>query len=75
MPMPNKARKANSIPYDVEKPHRKANSEYHRIDAINGSLRPQRSAADPATDPPTTRKKSVIVPSAPASAALTVKLR
>ena len=44
------------------------------IDAINGGFRPQRSASDPATEPPTTRKKSVMVPSAPASALLTVKL-
>ena len=75
MPMPNSARIANSIPYDVEKPPRNENSEYQRIENISGPLRPQRSAAVPAPMPPATRKISVIVPSAPASALSTVKLR
>ena len=75
MPMPNRARIANSMPYDVEKPPRNENSEYQRIENISGPLRPQRSAAVPAPMPPATRKISVMVPSAPASALSTVKLR
>ncbi len=75
MPMPKIARSANSIRYDVEKPLRNANTEYQRIENISGALRPHRSAAVPAPMPPATRKINVIVPSAPASAALTVKLR
>src|SRR5262245_54156868 len=74
MPIPNSARNANSMAYDVEKPDRNANSENHAIDSMSGSLRPQRSAAAPASAPPSSRKSSVTVPSAPASAASTVKL-
>ncbi len=75
MPIPNSARIANNMPYDVEKPPRKEKSEYHMIENISGPLRPQRSAAVPAPMPPATRKTSVIVPSAPARALSTVKLR
>ena len=75
MPMPNSARSANSIRNDVAKPLKNANIEYQRIENISGPLRPQRSAAVPAPMPPATRKISVMVPSAPARAALTVKLR
>src|SRR5579872_4346014 len=75
MPMPNSARIAKSIPYDVEKPPRNEKTEYQRIENISGPLRPQRSAAVPAPMPPATRKISVMVPSAPASALSTVKLR
>ena len=74
MPMPNSARHAKSMRYDVEKPPKNENSEYHTIENISGALRPQRSAAVPAPMPPATRKISVIVPSSPASAASTVKL-
>ena len=74
MPMPNSARNANSIAYDVENPLRKANSENQRIDSISGSFRPYRSAIIPAPNPPTSRNISVTLPSAPASAASTVKL-
>src|SRR5256885_9806591 len=74
MPMPKSARIANSMRYDVEKPPRNENSEYHTIENISGYLRPQRSAAVPAPMPPATRKINVIVPSSPASAASIVKL-
>jgi hypothetical protein len=60
MPMPKSARHVKSMPYDVEKPLRKANAEYHRIENINGPLRPQRSAAVPAPMPPATRNINVI---------------
>ena len=75
MPMPKSARIANSMRKDVEKPPRNEKAEYHRIENINGPLRPQRSAAVPAPIPPATRKISVIVPSEPTSALSTVKLR
>ena len=75
MPIPNSARIANSIAYDEEKPPRNEKTEYHRIENMSGPLRPHRSAAVPAPMPPATRKISVIVPSAPASALSTVKLR
>ena len=74
MPMPKSARNPKSIAYDEEKPLRNANSENHRIDSIIGSLRPHRSAAVPATTPPTNRITSVTVASNPASPLLTVKL-
>ena len=44
------------------------------MDSISGSFRPHRSAIMPAPSPPTSRKNRVTVPSAPASAASTVKL-
>ncbi len=75
MPIPNPARSANSIPYDVENPLRKAKTENQSTDSISGSLRPYLSAIVPATAPPTRRMMSVTVPSAPASARSTVKLR
>ena len=74
MPMPNSARKANSIAYEVENPLRQAKIENHTIDSISGSLRPYLSASVPAAAPPTSRMISVTVPSAPASARSTVKL-
>jgi hypothetical protein len=74
MPMPNSARKAKSMVYDVENPLNPANSENHKIDSISGRRRPQRSAAVPASAPPTNLMISVTVPSAPASARSTVKL-
>src|SRR5579862_2723229 len=74
MPMPNNARSANSMPYDVEKPLRNAKTENHSTDSISGSLRPYLSATDPEATPPTSRMMSVTVPSAPASARSTVKL-
>src|SRR5262245_18928299 len=72
--MPNSARRANSIGYDVEKPLRNAKIDNHRSDSISGSLRPQRSAIVPATTPPTRRITSVTVPSAPASTASTANV-
>ena len=51
-----------------------ANVVYHAIENRIGPLRPKRSASVPAPMPPNTRKKSVTVPSAPASALFTVKL-
>ena len=75
IPMPNSARHANSIAYDVEKPLSTVNSENQTIESISGSLRPHRSAAVPAAAPPTRRNINVTVPSAPASALSTVKLR
>ena len=75
MPIPNSARHVNNMPYEVEKPLRKAHIEYQRIENISGPFRPQRSAAVPAPIPPTSRNINVICPSRPASAALTAKLR
>ena len=74
IPMPKSARSVKSIRYDVEKPLRHANAEYQRIENTNGPLRPQRSAAEPAAAPPSSRNMSVTVASAPASALLIVKL-
>ena len=75
MPIPNSALHANNIAYEVEKPLRTVNNENQTIDSINGRFRPQRSAAVPAAVPPTSRNMSVTVPSAPASALSTAKLR
>jgi hypothetical protein len=75
IPMPNSARHANNIWYELEKPPRNENTEYQTMENINGPLRPQRSAAVPVAMPPATRKIKVTVPSAPASALSTVKLR
>ncbi len=68
MPRPNSARSANSIAYDVEKPHSAANTENQMIDSVSGSLRPYLSAIVPAMVPPTSRIISVMVPSRPARA-------
>ena len=75
IPMPKSARHANRIAYDVENPLSTVKSENQMIDSISGSLRPHRSAAVPAAAPPTSRNINVTVPSAPASALSTVKLR
>ena len=74
MPKPKSARRAKSIPYDVEKPLRKAKIENHNTDSISGSFRPHLSAAVPAMVPPMSRIMSVTVPSNPARARSTVKL-
>jgi len=74
MPMPNSARKPNSIAYEVENPLSAANTENQRMDSISGSLRPQRSAAVPASAPPTRRITSVTVPRIPARKLSTVKV-
>jgi hypothetical protein len=74
MPIPNSARSAKSIAYDVENPLRKAKTENQRTESISGSLRPYLSARVPEATPPTSRIISVTVPSAPASARSTVKL-
>ena len=61
--------------YDVENPLSTVKSENQIIESTSGNLRPHRSAAVPATAPPTRRNINVTVPSAPASALSTVKLR
>ena len=74
MPMPNSAGNANNIPYEVEKPLSAAKIENQRIDSISGSLRPHRSAAVPASAPPTSRIISVTVPRIPARKLSTVNV-
>lgn len=55
MPTPNKARDTARTKKLGEKPATKLPSEYHRIDAINGLLRPMRSASQPEASAPTER--------------------
>ena len=59
----------------MENPLSTVNSENQTMESMRGNLRPHRSAAVPAAAPPISRNINVTVPSAPASALSTVKLR
>src|SRR5262249_43822185 len=61
MPMPSSARKMNNIVKLGESPAPRLQSEYHRIEIINGVLRPMRSASHPEAVAPTRRSHRVIV--------------
>src|ERR1700686_2004622 len=61
MPMPNSARNRNRNQKVGEKPAMKLQIEYHRIEIINGSFRPTRSASQPDAVAPTSRSHSVSV--------------
>jgi hypothetical protein len=53
--MPRAARTTNKNVKFGEKPAMKLQIEYHRIDSINGVLRPMRSASQPEATAPTRR--------------------
>ena len=61
MPRPSKARNRNRKAKVGEKPAAKLLSEYHRIEIINGILRPIRSASHPEATAPTSRSHKVTV--------------
>ncbi len=60
MPMPSSALNTNRNRKLGEKPATRLQIEYHRIDIINGALRPHRSASHPAAVAPSRRNHSVI---------------
>src|SRR5260221_150057 len=68
IPMPSSARNRNKTAKVGEKPARKLQSEYQRMDIISGAFRPIRSAIHPAAVAPTRRIQRLItaatVPSA-----------
>src|SRR5882762_4913154 len=61
MPMPSSARKKNRNAKVGEKPAMKLQSEYQRMEIINGALRPILSAIQPAAVAPTRRSHKVMV--------------
>ena len=61
MPMPSSARNRNRKPKLGEKPAMKLQTEYHRIEIINGIFRPTRSASQPEAVAPTRRNQRVMV--------------
>src|SRR5215831_5228271 len=60
MPMPRSARNTNKNMKVGEKPAMKLQIEYQRMEIINGSFRPTRSASQPDAVAPTNRNQSVI---------------
>src|SRR3954462_8001324 len=67
MPMPSKARKRKRNQKLGAKPAMKLQIEYHRIEIINGSFRPTRSASQPDAVAPISRNHSVTVKTASTS--------
>src|SRR3954452_21339273 len=61
MPMPSRVRNTSRNTKFGEKPAMKLQIEYHRIEIINGSLRPTRSASHPEATAPTSRIHRVSV--------------
>src|SRR5262249_55695238 len=61
MPMPSSVRKISRNRKVGEKPAMKLQIEYHRIEIINGVLRPIRSASQPDATAPTSRIHKVRV--------------
>src|SRR5579872_2286040 len=61
MPMPSSARNANRNQNDSEKPAMKLQTEYQRMEIINGVLRPMRSPSHPEAVAPNRRMTSVTV--------------
>src|SRR6516225_2689773 len=59
MPMPSSARKMNRYVNVGENPAAKLASEYHKIEIINGILRPTLSASQPEPTAPTNRSHNV----------------
>jgi hypothetical protein len=64
MPMPSSARNRKSNAKFGAMPARRLQIEYHRIEIINGVLRPMRSASQPEPTAPTSRSHRVIVKTA-----------
>src|SRR5580765_4119844 len=61
MPMPSSARNRNRNQNVGAKPATKLQMEYHKIEIINGVLRPIRSASQPEATAPTRRIHNVMV--------------
>src|SRR6476469_8505056 len=61
IPIPSRARNTNRNVNVGEKPAMKLQIEYHRMEIINGVLRPMRSASQPDAVAPTRRSHNVIV--------------
>ena len=61
MPMPSSARNRNRNAKLGDRPAHRLATEYHRIEIINGVLRPTRSASQPEPTAPTSRSHSVMV--------------
>src|SRR5579871_1181272 len=73
MPMPSSARNTNSSRKLGERPAKRLQIEYHRIEIIRGALRPIRSASQPEPTAPTSRSHSVMVKSQLTSSSDTLK--
>src|SRR5690348_15569872 len=74
MPMPSSARNRKSSAKVGAMPARRLQTEYHRIEIINGALRPMRSASQPEPTAPTRRSHSVMVKTAVTSISGTWKV-
>src|SRR5690242_4412258 len=61
MPMPSSARNRKSSAKLGARPASKLQTEYHRIEIINGVLRPMRSASQPEPTAPASRNQRVMV--------------
>ena len=59
--MPSSARNRKSSAKLGERPAKRLQSEYHRIEIISGVLRPTRSASQPEPTAPTSRSHRVMV--------------
>src|ERR1700683_1724717 len=61
MPMPSSARNKKSNAKLGDRPAAKLQIEYHRMEIINGVLRPMRSASQPEPTAPSSRSQRVMV--------------